>query len=88
MNKLKYVVRKFIEDNFPQSLPMLEDILLVSARTGDGMQRITDFIISAKNESKMFNHSRYSKHFYVMGYANTGKSSFINALSKAAKRAV
>ncbi|KAL4451087.1 hypothetical protein ABPG74_021409 [Tetrahymena malaccensis] len=85
-NLLKSVVKKCILEKYPKSLHLLEDIVLVSAKNGEGMEKITKYIISAKMESKQYQHSRYSKNFYVMGFANTGKSSFINALNRQTKK--
>ena len=63
-------------------LTSLEEIIFVSAKTGEGFKNIIDYIKSVKREAIAHEHVRYSKHFYVVGFANTGKSSFINKLNR------
>ena len=54
----------------------------MSSRTGEGFKNVIDYIKSVKHEAIAHEHVRFSKNFYVVGFANTGKSSFINKLNR------
>ena len=40
------------------------------------------YIKDIKSEAIKNNHNRYTKHFYIVGNTNSGKSTFINKLNK------
>ncbi|KRX03978.1 P-loop containing nucleoside triphosphate hydrolase [Pseudocohnilembus persalinus] len=60
----------------------IEEIFFVSSQTGDGFKGFINYIKNVKQQAIQQKNSRWSKNFYVVGYTNSGKSSFINMLNK------
>lgn len=60
----------------------MSEIFLISSITGEGIKPFVKYIKDIKSEAIKNNHNRYTKHFYIVGNTNSGKSTFINKLNK------
>jgi len=71
-----------VKEKFDEGLEFLDKVFYVSSKTGNGIDYLVGHLKYQREKAKRESHARYVKNFYVVGYANTGKSSLINAINK------
>lgn len=78
---MKSILKQRLAERFPEAIPNLQEIFFISAEKGHGVAKVAEYLSNIRGESLKSGNTRFIRHFYVIGYQNSGKSTFINKLN-------